>query len=174
MSGHLSDQLRAHTGGCREERVYEVRSCAPVGIGSVQASAFSQSSAIWSDGMTNELTFNATKLIAKRLDMLSSEELLPSDIGVWDRDLAERRVAHKLELREGRAKAAAKKRAKAAAQRDQVVVTPGARVYFMPCAAVCGFESHAARYSPLCPRHRSPRRSSCRCRGRTCPRRSAI
>ena len=38
---------------------------APVGIDSVQASAFSQSSAIWSDGMTNELTFNATKLIAK-------------------------------------------------------------------------------------------------------------
>ena len=82
---------------------------APVGIDSVQASAFSQSSAIWSDGMTNELTFNATKLIANRLDLLSSQELLPSDIGVRDRDLAEKRVAHKLELREGRAKAAAKK-----------------------------------------------------------------
>ena len=51
---------------------------------------------------------NATKLIAKRLDLLSSQELQRSDIGVWDRDLAEKRVAHKLELREGRAKAAAK------------------------------------------------------------------
>lgn len=111
---------------------------AAIGAGQVHARAFEQARDIWNEGMNAEVQFNSTKLVSKRLDALPNGELLAEDVGGWDVDLATSRVAHKRKLRDGRAKAAAKKRAKATARREPVTLCRGKHVYIMPCATMWG------------------------------------
>ena len=90
----LSDITRARDAAVQQA----MDAYAHIGQDAVQARAFEQSADIWTDKMSCEVTFNVTKHADAKLAALDAGLLLPSEIGVWDAELADGRRKHKLEL----------------------------------------------------------------------------
>ena len=106
----------------------------PLGTDAVWQAAFEESAAHWTDGMTEEITFNSDKRVDSKLQSLDRGHLLNSEIGVWDQRMADERRHHKIDLKRGRMKEADKKRTKLQKACERLTFLPGTSVFLSPSA----------------------------------------
>ena len=112
-----------------------------IGMQNIMKASLEASKDVWEDCMTEEINFNQDKKLDQKLTNLSRGQLVDSDVGVWDRDLAERRRQHKIELKRQRMNAADKRRIKLhKCCPEDLSFAPGTKVFLTETAVEWGVQ----------------------------------